>query len=211
MPAQAMSSHMTALMSMGMVMQTQNVVITNTAVASLTDVQVVTETAAATAVATVGADAAATVDCSGAISSALAAAGLGGADAATATSPALFPNATAIETAAATSTGSVTPPPASGGSVSVEIDLGSCPNPTIIFADGLDGRKEPSFAPADETTFTHGSALNIKVITDFICQQLEVKCKASSVTITQCQSGATAAQGQKGQAAADAFNAALGM
>ncbi|KIW67359.1 hypothetical protein PV04_06620 [Phialophora macrospora] len=93
---------------------------------------------------------------------------------------------------------------------SSDLDLGSCDNPTIIFADNLDGRNEPSFAPADESTFTHGSALNIKVITDFVCQQLESKCKASQEAIDACNQGATAAQGETGQAAADAFNQALG-
>jgi hypothetical protein len=73
--------------------------------------------------------------------------------------------ATATETAAADSG-------AEAVAESSDLDLGSCDNPTIIFADNLDGRKEASFAPADESTFTHGSALNIKVITDFVCKFL---------------------------------------
>ncbi|EXJ90425.1 hypothetical protein A1O1_03526 [Capronia coronata CBS 617.96] len=113
--------------------------------------------------------------------------------------------AAASTTAAVTATAT-----AAAMSGSSNLDLGSCPDPTIVFADGFDGRKEKSFEPNDTTAFTHGSALNIKVITDFICQQLDVKCKASQEAIDACNTGAAAAQGQTGQAAADAFNAALG-
>ncbi|EXJ80864.1 hypothetical protein A1O3_07150 [Capronia epimyces CBS 606.96] len=112
-------------------------------------------------------------------------------------------SASASTTAAASTTSAAV----SGSS---NLDLGSCPDPTIVFADGFDGRQEKSFEPSDTTAFTHGSALNIKVITDFICQQLDVKCKASQEAIDACNAGATAAQGQTGQAAADAFNSALG-
>ncbi|OAP60553.1 hypothetical protein AYL99_05555 [Fonsecaea erecta] len=90
------------------------------------------------------------------------------------------------------------------------LDLGSCPDPTIIFANGLDGRNEPAFEPHDLTAFPHGSALNIKVITDFICQQLGPRCKGSQQAQDVCNQAAAAAQGQTGQAAADAFNNAIG-
>lgn len=90
------------------------------------------------------------------------------------------------------------------------LDLGSCTDPTIVFGAGFDGRKEDSFEPSDTTTFTHGSALNIKVISDFICQQLDTKCKASAAALAACATGQTAAAAQTGQAAADAFNEALG-
>ena len=178
------------------------VFVADPAIATQTAVQLLSNSALATAsITNVAAAATTSVDCSEAISSALAAAGLAGAGALTGTSA-----------ASATLAPPPPPPPAAGASntTTSTLDLGSCPNPTIIFALGLDGRKDPSFAPADETTFTHGSALNIKVITDFICQQLGVKCKASTATIDACNQGATAAQGVQGQAAADAFNAALG-
>ncbi|ETI22243.1 hypothetical protein G647_06316 [Cladophialophora carrionii CBS 160.54] len=119
--------------------------------------------------------------------------------------------AEAVTTSTAAATGTAAADSGAETTVgSSNLDLGSCDNPTIIFADNLDGRKEPSFAPADETTFTHGSALNIKVISDFVCQQLETKCQASQEAIDACNQGATAAQGETGQAAADAFNQALG-
>lgn len=91
------------------------------------------------------------------------------------------------------------------------LDFGSCSNPAIEFAAGLDGRKEESFAPADAADFNHGSALNIKVISGFICGQLQSKCKASADTVTACNDAATAADAATGQAAADAFNSALGV
>jgi len=63
------------------------------------------------------------------------------------------------------------------------LDLGSCGSPEIQFANGLDGRKEPSFQglsisrpyspyfiliifiAINQGDFNHGSALNIGVIT----------------------------------------------
>ncbi|GME27314.1 hypothetical protein GTA08_BOTSDO10749 [Neofusicoccum parvum] len=93
---------------------------------------------------------------------------------------------------------------------SSNLDLGTATNPTVVFGAGFDGRKEDSFEPADKTEFTHGSAQNIKVISDFICGQLQTKFKASTAAVDACNQGATAAQAQTGQAAADAFNAALG-
>ena len=58
--------------------------------------------------------------------------------------------------------------------------------------------------------FNHGSALNIKVISAFICQQLADKCKAGADATAACAKGKTDAAKETGQAAADAFNAAFG-
>ncbi|KAL1891850.1 hypothetical protein Sste5346_007394 [Sporothrix stenoceras] len=91
------------------------------------------------------------------------------------------------------------------------LDFGSCSNPAIEFAAGLDGRKENSFAPVDSSSFNHGSALNIKVISGFICSQLASNCKAGADAVTACDNAATAANAATGQAAADAFNSALGV
>lgn len=98
-----------------------------------------------------------------------------------------------------------------GGGSAATGDFGSCSDPSIKFANGLDGRKEPAFAPVNESDFNHGSALNIKVISDFICGQLQSKCKASAATVTKCQDASTAAQKQTGQASADTFNQLLGV
>ncbi|OAA66755.1 hypothetical protein SPI_01331 [Niveomyces insectorum RCEF 264] len=91
------------------------------------------------------------------------------------------------------------------------LDFGSCSNPAIEFAAGLDGRKENSFAPVDSSDFNHGSALNIKVISGFICGQLASKCDAAADAVDACNQAEDAANSQTGQAAADAFNSALGV
>ncbi|KAG8976350.1 hypothetical protein FRB90_009228, partial [Tulasnella sp. 427] len=118
--------------------------------------------------------------------------------------------ATSTTTAAATTSAAAAAETTSTSSASA-LDFGSCSNPTIEFGAGFDGRKDNSFRPVDSAEFNHGSALNIKVIADFICQQLNDKCKAPAATIAACQSGETAAIAKGAvQAAADAFNAALG-
>jgi hypothetical protein len=92
------------------------------------------------------------------------------------------------------------------------IDLGKCANAGIIFAANLDGRKENSFEPADLKTFNHGSALNIGVITDFIISRLKDKaCGANAAAISAAEAAQTAAKAAQGQAAADAWNKALGV
>lgn len=89
------------------------------------------------------------------------------------------------------------------------LDFGSCSDPTIKFADGLDGRKEPAFAPNNSADFNHGSALNIGVISSFICGQLQSACKAGQDAIDACKAGQQAAAKLTGQSAADAFNKAV--
>ncbi|KIW32208.1 uncharacterized protein PV07_03768 [Cladophialophora immunda] len=161
---------------------------------------------AASATASAGADSAAATECAAppaAADSTTSASSTVATVAATTTSAAAVATSTAAASETTTSTSSTT----TGSS---SLDFGSCPDPTIIFADGLDGRNQPAFEPHDQTLFPHGSALGIKVITDFICQQLNDKCKASQQALDACNQGATAAQAQTGQAAADAFNQALG-
>ncbi|KAH0443892.1 hypothetical protein CcaCcLH18_00718 [Colletotrichum camelliae] len=89
------------------------------------------------------------------------------------------------------------------------LDFGECQDPSIEFAAGLDGRKEASFGPAGD--FQHGSALNINIISSFICGQLSSRCQASDDAVAACEQGQADAQGLQGQAAADAFNTALGL
>ncbi|KAI1095054.1 hypothetical protein F5B19DRAFT_443187 [Rostrohypoxylon terebratum] len=90
-------------------------------------------------------------------------------------------------------------------------DTGDCGSPAISFGKQSDRPNENAFAPVDTTDFNHGSALKPAVITDFICQQLGSKCGASDATVQACNEGADAANSLSGQAAADAFNAALGV
>lgn len=91
------------------------------------------------------------------------------------------------------------------------VDTGDCGSPAISFGQQEDRGDEDAFAPVNTADFNHGSALKPAVITDFICSQLASKCQASDATVAQCQEGAEAANSLEGQAAADAFNAALGV
>ncbi|KAJ4327249.1 hypothetical protein N0V84_002379 [Fusarium piperis] len=91
-------------------------------------------------------------------------------------------------------------------------NFGSCSDPSIIFAAGLDGRKEESFAPSNDADFNHGSAQKIGIIADFICQRLGDSCKADADVVASCTSAAAAAKATtQDQAAADVFNAGLGV
>ncbi|KAG9021934.1 hypothetical protein FS837_006854, partial [Tulasnella sp. UAMH 9824] len=160
-----------------------------------------TTTAAATATAT---DAAATGDV---VTVTVTVTVTNGAAAATSTAAA----ADTTAAAAATTTTAAAAATTTAASSASNLDFGSCSNPTIEFGAGFDGRKENSFRPVNSADFNHGSALNIKVIADFICQQLNDKCKASAATIDACNAGATAAIAKGAVAeAADVFNAALG-
>lgn len=89
-------------------------------------------------------------------------------------------------------------------------DFGSCTDPTIAFGAPSDGRQEDAFEANDLQNFPHGSALNIKVIAEFICNQLTNRCEADDEAVAICDQAAAASTALKGQAAADAFNAALG-
>lgn len=104
--------------------------------------------------------------------------------------------------------------------INIEIDFGSCPNPSITFSTSLPDRAvgEAGFIPSDTGAFAHGSAVNIKVITDFICSQLQVECGANSVAIEVCVEAAQLAievddgMGKgMGAGAAEMFNGMLGM
>ena len=143
------------------------------------------------------------IDCSAEIASALSSAGMADLAAKTTAAAAVTATVSPLPAAAATTAAS-----ASAGA----LDFGTCPDPTILFVDGLDGRQQKSFIAADTTSFPHGSALGIKVITDFICQQLDVKCGAAQAALDACAAAATAAgvEGGKDQGAADVFNGALG-
>lgn len=91
------------------------------------------------------------------------------------------------------------------------LDFGSCSDPAIEFAAGLDGRQQDSFQAVNQGDFPHGSALNIAVISSFVCQRLADSCNAAQATLTACAAGEQAASAATGQAAADAFNSALGV
>lgn len=91
------------------------------------------------------------------------------------------------------------------------LDFGSCADPSIIFAEGLDGRTEASFAPSNSGDFSQGSANNVNIITSFICSQLGSACGADEAAVQACEDAQAAADGLEGDAAVQAFNSALGV
>ncbi|RYN99624.1 hypothetical protein AA0120_g1543 [Alternaria tenuissima] len=88
--------------------------------------------------------------------------------------------------------------------------FGNC-DPTITFGIPSDGRQEEAFEPTDLSTFNHGSAQKIDIISQFICSQMSNKCDVDAAAVSTCDDAASAASGLTGQAAADAFNSALGL
>ncbi|KAL5486066.1 hypothetical protein ACEPAI_7110 [Sanghuangporus weigelae] len=103
--------------------------------------------------------------------------------------------------------------PTSTASASDIGDFGSCSVPEIEFGTGFDGRTETSFEPVDKASFNHGSAQNINIITQFICDSLTNTCGADQTAKDTCataQAAASAATTGTG-AQADAFNAAFGI
>ncbi|KAF9003972.1 hypothetical protein BDQ17DRAFT_1241729 [Cyathus striatus] len=92
-------------------------------------------------------------------------------------------------------------------------NFGSCSVPQIEFGVGFDNRKETSFQPVNKTSFNHGSAQNIDIITQAICDQLTNSCGADATAKATCATATAAASAAaKGTGAqADAFNAAFGI
>ncbi|KAI0049809.1 hypothetical protein FA95DRAFT_1581560 [Auriscalpium vulgare] len=92
-------------------------------------------------------------------------------------------------------------------------DFGSCTVPQIQFGVGFDNRKETSFEPVDLKSFAHGSAQNIDIITQFICDTLTNTCGADQTAKDTCKTAQAAADAKppKTGAQADAFNAAFGI
>ncbi|TFK40388.1 hypothetical protein BDQ12DRAFT_664848 [Crucibulum laeve] len=100
-------------------------------------------------------------------------------------------------------------PTATAAPVPAGADFGSCTTPQIEFGVGFDNRKETSFQPVDKQSFNHGSAQNINIITQFICDTLTNSCKANQAAKDICATASAAATGTGAQA--DAFNAAFGI
>ncbi|KII89992.1 hypothetical protein PLICRDRAFT_174793 [Plicaturopsis crispa FD-325 SS-3] len=136
-----------------------------------------------------------------------AAAASGTAAAATATTSAAAGNNAAAATTSAAAAASST------AAATGAADFGSCTTPQIEFGAGFDNRKETSFQPVDKTSFNHGSAQAIGIISQFICDTLTNSCKANQAakdTCAQAQTAAAAAPPKTG-ADADAFNAVFGI
>jgi hypothetical protein len=165
-------------------------------------------TSAAAAAATTAAATGAVDPCPATVTVTVSAAGTTVADASTATAAAASAATTSAAASSATS-GNAT----SAASSSSIGNFGSCSVPQIEFGVGFDNRKETSFQPVDKTSFNHGSAQNIDVITQFICDTLTNSCGADATAKATCAQATTAADGQtaKTGAQADAFNAVFGI
>ncbi|KAH9945375.1 uncharacterized protein BXZ73DRAFT_38037 [Epithele typhae] len=117
----------------------------------------------------------------------------------------------------AASTGAATTiaasPAASTGAAGAIGNFGKCSVPQIEFGVGFDNRKETSFQPVDKTSFNHGSAQAIGIITQFICDTLTNSCGADATAKATCAKAqaAAAAQPPKTGVDADAFNAVFGI
>lgn len=91
-------------------------------------------------------------------------------------------------------------------------NFGSCSVPEIQFGAGFDGRRETAFEPVDKVSYNHGSAQNIDIITQFMCDQLVNTCKADDTAKSTCAKAKIAADAAppKTGKQADAFNAVFG-
>ena len=81
--------------------------------------------------------------------------------------------------------------------------------PQIEFGAGFDNRKETSFEPVDKTSYNHGSAQNIDIITQFICDTLTNSCKADAQAKATCATAKAAASAQPAKTGAQADGALL--
>ncbi|KAJ3894713.1 hypothetical protein GG344DRAFT_40404, partial [Lentinula edodes] len=118
--------------------------------------------------------------------------------------------AVASATAAESSSAAVATSTASAADIG---NFGSCTVPQIKFGVGFDNRRETAFEPVDQTSYNHGSADNIAVITDFICNTLTNTCGADATAKATCataQAAAAAGLAQTGDQA-DKFNAVFGI
>ncbi|OJT07207.1 hypothetical protein TRAPUB_1937 [Trametes pubescens] len=118
-----------------------------------------------------------------------------------------------VTASAAAATSSAAAATATAAASSAIGDFGSCSIPQIEFGVGFDNRKETSFEPVDKTSFNHGSAQNIDIITQFICDTLTNSCGADATAKATCQTARTAADTvtAKTGGQADAFNAVFGI
>ncbi|KAJ7119816.1 hypothetical protein C8R44DRAFT_788896 [Mycena epipterygia] len=126
----------------------------------------------------------------------------------------LVEDATASEIAAAVAGSAGTTAAVAARAASSAIgDFGSCSIPQIEFGVGFDGRKETSFQPVDQTSFNHGSADAIAIITQFICDTLVNTCGADATAQATCKQAQTAADAAPPKTGidADTFNKFFGI
>jgi hypothetical protein len=86
------------------------------------------------------------------------------------------------------------------------LDYGTCSDPSIKWADGLDGRTGYSFTTNNQEDFPFGSDTSIGSVTGLVCNRLQSPCNAPQATLDRCAEAANAANGLSGQEAADVWN-----
>jgi len=103
--------------------------------------------------------------------------------------------------------------PTSTTSPSATGSFGSCSIPQIEFGAGFDGRTETSFRPVDTASYNHGSADDVTVIADFICNALVNTCNADATAQATCAKAQAAAAAETPEEGidADAFNEVFGI
>ncbi|KAL4804667.1 hypothetical protein BDV18DRAFT_161762 [Aspergillus unguis] len=89
------------------------------------------------------------------------------------------------------------------------LDYGTCSDPTIKWAYGLDGRNHYSFTTNNQNDFPFGSDTSIGSVTGLVCNRLRSPCNAPQATIDRCTEAANAANRLSGQEAADVWNAMM--
>ncbi|KAE8312008.1 hypothetical protein BDV41DRAFT_578061 [Aspergillus transmontanensis] len=116
-----------------------------------------------------------------------------------------------ITTATTTATTTLTSCPTNGAESSDGPDYGTCSDPTIQWADGLDGRTEYSWITNNQDNFPHGSSTTINTLMDFICNRLRSPCNAPQTAINRCYSAAARVSnsGLKGEQASNLWNSLM--
>ncbi|KAJ5263565.1 hypothetical protein N7478_011170 [Penicillium angulare] len=89
------------------------------------------------------------------------------------------------------------------------LDYGTCSDPTIKWAYGLDGRNSYSFTTNNQNDFPFGSDTSIGSVTGLVCNRLRSPCNAPEATIDRCTEATNAANGLSGQEAAEVWNAMI--
>ncbi|KAE8138810.1 hypothetical protein BDV38DRAFT_281742 [Aspergillus pseudotamarii] len=119
---------------------------------------------------------------------------------------------TDAETPTATkATATATSSPTNGADGGDGPDYGTCSDPTIRWADGLDGRTEYSWITNNQDDFPHKSSTTINTLMVFVCNQLRSPCNAPQAVVDRCYSaaGQVSNRGLKGEKASDLWNSLM--
>ncbi|KAE8421549.1 hypothetical protein BDV36DRAFT_292197 [Aspergillus pseudocaelatus] len=108
-------------------------------------------------------------------------------------------------------TATATSSPTNGADSGDGPDYGTCSDPTIRWADGLDGRTEYSWITNNQDDFPHKSSTTINTLMVFVCNRLRSPCNASQAVVDRCYSaaGQVSNRGLKGEKASDLWNSLM--